>query len=132
MGATHFYQEAEWKEVRAAFPEYAAIHSHVLQDVLAQLDTTAQAFFRWLAAGEKAGFPRIQGRNRWHSFTFKVYGNGARLDNGSLVLVKIGRIAVRWSRPVEGSSKPAPGPQRRQEHPMARTEPSGSLGDGWG
>src|SRR5260370_169992 len=88
---------------RSAFPEYAAIHSHVLQDVLARLDRTYQAFFRRLAAGEKAGFPRFQGRDRYHSFTYKEYGNGVRLDNGSLVLAKIGRIAVRWSRPVEGS-----------------------------
>jgi putative transposase len=31
-------QEAELKAMRAAFPEYAAIHSHVLQDVLARLE----------------------------------------------------------------------------------------------
>jgi putative transposase len=103
--ATRFQQEAELKELRAAFPAYAAIHSHVLQDVLARLDKTYQAFFRRVANGEKPGFPRFQGRGRWHSFTYKEYGNGARLDNGSLVLAKIGRIAVRWSRPVEGSIK---------------------------
>jgi putative transposase len=56
-------------------------------------------------AGEKPGFPRFQGRNRWHSFTYKEYGNGARLDNGYLVLSKLGRIAVRWSRPIAGSIK---------------------------
>ncbi len=49
--------------------------------------------------------PRFQGRNRYHSFTYKEYGNGAQLDNGYLVLSKIGRIAVRWSRPVEGTIK---------------------------
>jgi IS605 OrfB family transposase len=104
--ATRFQQEAELKAIREAFPEYAAIHSHVLQDVLARLDKTYQAFFRRVAAGEKKpGFPRYQGRNRWHSFTYKEYGNGARLDNGYLVLSKIGRIAVRWSRPVAGSIK---------------------------
>ena len=48
-------------------PEYAAIHSHVLQDVLARLDKTYQAFFRRVQRGEKAGFPRYQGRNRYHS-----------------------------------------------------------------
>src|SRR5262249_23001842 len=31
--------------------------------------------------------------------------NGARLANGSLVLAKIGRSAVRWSRPIEGTIK---------------------------
>ena len=53
-----FAQEAELKDLRAAFPEFEAIHSHVLQDVLARLDKTYQAFFRRIEAGEKTGFPR--------------------------------------------------------------------------
>ncbi len=102
---SRYEQEAELKEIRAEFPEYEAIHSHVLQDVLARLDKTYQAFFRRLSRGEKAGFPRFKGRTRYHSFTFKEYGNGARLDNGFLVLSKIGRISVHWSRPIEGTPK---------------------------
>ena len=98
-------QEAELRDIRAAFPEYAGTHSHVLQDALARLDKTYQAFFRRLQRGEKAGFPRFKGRNRFHSFTYKEYGNGAMLDNGFLVLSKIGRIAVRWSRPIEGAPR---------------------------
>jgi putative transposase len=105
ISLTRYQQEAELKAIRAEFPEYAAIHSHVLQDVLARLDTTYHAFFRRVAHGEQPGFPRFQGSNRYHSFTYKEYGNGARLDNGALVLSKIGRIAVRWSRPIEGSIK---------------------------
>jgi IS605 OrfB family transposase len=73
--------------------------------VLARLDKTYQAFFRRVQRGEKAGFPRFKGRNRYHSFTFKEYGNGARLDNGYLVLAKIGRINAQWSRPVEGTPR---------------------------
>jgi transposase len=76
-----------------------------LQDVLARLDKTYQAFFRRIQRGEKAGFPRFKGKNRYHSFTYKEYGNGARLDNGFLVLSKIGRISVHWSRPIEGTPK---------------------------
>jgi putative transposase len=102
---SRYEQEAELKAIRAEFPAYAAIHSHVLQDVLARLDTTYQAFFRRMQRGEKAGFPRFKGRNRFHSFTFKEFGNGARLDNGFLVLSKIGRISVRWSRPLGGTPK---------------------------
>jgi putative transposase len=86
-------------------PEYAAIHSHMLQDVLARLDTTDQAFFRRVRRGEKAGFPRFKGRDRFHSFPYKEFGNGARLDNGYRVLSKIGRAVVRWSRPIEGTPK---------------------------
>jgi putative transposase len=102
---TRYQQEAELKAIRAAFPDYAAIHSHVLQDVLARLDTTYQAFFRRVANGAQPGFPRFHGKDRYHSFTYKEYGNGARLDNGYLVLSKIGRIAVRWSRPIQGTVK---------------------------
>jgi putative transposase len=105
ISVSRYQQEAELKDIRAAMPEYEAIHSHVLQDVLARLDKTYQAFFRRVKAGERAGFPRYQGRDRWHSFTFKEYGNGAQLDNGFLVLSKIGRIAVRLSRPLEGTPK---------------------------
>jgi putative transposase len=105
VSLSRYQQEAELKDLRAEFPEYAAMHSHVLQDVLARLDKTYQAFFRRVKAGEKAGFPRYQGRDRWHSFTYKEFGNGTTLDNGFLVLSKIGRIAVRWSRPIEGTPK---------------------------
>jgi putative transposase len=105
LSVSRYQQEAELKDIRAVFPECAAIHSHVLQDVLARLDKTYQAFFRRVQAGEKLGFPRYQARTRYHSFTYKELGNGAALDNGFLVLAKIGRIVVRWSRPLEGTPK---------------------------
>ncbi len=105
VSVSRYEQEAELKAIRAEFPEYEAIHSHVLQDVLARLDKTYQAFFRRVQRGEKAGYPRFKGRNRYHSFTFMEVGNGARLDNGFLVLSKIGRISVHWSRPIEGTPK---------------------------
>jgi putative transposase len=91
------------KEVR---PEYRDIHSQVLQDVLTRLDRAFQAFFRRVQAGEQPGYPRFQGANRYNSFTYKQFGNGAAVDNnGFLVLSKIGRVAVRWSRPLEGMPK---------------------------
>ena len=103
--ATRFQQEAELKDLRPAFPDYAAIHSQVLQDVLVRLERTYQTCFRRVQADEQAGSPRFQGRNRSHSCTYTEYGNGAHLDNGLLVLSKIGRIAVRWSRPLVGTPK---------------------------
>jgi putative transposase len=105
ISISHFDQEAELKIVRAEFGEYAAIHSHILQDVLARLDNTYQALFRRVQRGDKAGFPRFKSRSRYHSFTFKEYGNGARLDYGFLALAKIGRVGIRWSRPIEGTPK---------------------------
>ena len=102
---TCYQQQAELKDLRAELPDYAGIHSHVLQDVLARLDKTYQAFFRRVKAGQTPGFPRFLGRARYHSFTYKEYGNGARLDNGFLVLSKIGRVVIHWSRPVAGTPK---------------------------
>jgi len=110
---TRFQQEAELKAIRAEMPEYDAIHSHVLQDVVARLDKSFQAFFRRVKAGQTPGYPRFQGRERYHSFTFKEYGNGARLEgtlegnqeNGFLVVSKIGRLAIRLHRPLVGTPK---------------------------
>ena len=103
VSVTRDQQEAELQQIRATFPEYAAIHSHAPQDVLARLDTADQAFFRRRKAGEKAGFPRYQGRARSHSYTDQEFGAGATLDHGFRVLSTSGRIAVRWSRPLEGA-----------------------------
>lgn len=122
VSLTRSQQEAELKALRAEMPEYASIHRHILQDVLARLEKTYQAFFRRLANGEKPGFPRFQGKDRYHSFTYKELGNGARLDNEYLVLSKIGRSAVLSAGPglSKGLPRPSPSPKRR----MGGTSPS--------
>jgi transposase len=51
VSVSRFDQEAELKAIRTAFPEYAAIHAHMLQDVLTRLDRTYQAFFRRVQRG---------------------------------------------------------------------------------
>jgi len=102
---TYYQQQNELPDLKAACPEYGAVHSQVLQDVLRRVDTTYQAFFRRVQAGEAPGYPRFQGANRYHSFTYPQYGNGAVLDGGALSLSKIGRIRVRMHRPLEGTPK---------------------------
>jgi putative transposase len=79
-------QSDQLPEIKEARPEYRDIHSQVLQDVLTRLDKAFQAFFRHLREGKTPGYPRFQGENRYHSFTYKQFGNGATLDNGFLVL----------------------------------------------
>src|SRR5262249_41180865 len=98
-------QSAQLLEIKEVRPEYRDIHSQVLQDVLTRLDRAYHAFFRRVQAGEPPGYPRLQGRDRSHSCTYKQLGNGATLENGFLVLSTIGRLAVRWSRPLEGTPK---------------------------
>ncbi|HEV2457797.1 MAG TPA: transposase [Ktedonobacterales bacterium] len=98
-------QSAQLPAIKDVRPEYRAVHSQVLHDVLARLDRAFQGFFRRVTAGETPGYPRFHGAKRYSSFTDQQFGNGATLDNGFLVLSKVGRIAVRWSRPLAGSPK---------------------------
>jgi putative transposase len=99
------HQSTQLPAIKAVRPEYREVHSQVLQDVLTRLDRAFAAFFRRVQNGERPGYPRFQRGGRYHSFTYKQFGNGATLDNGDLVLVKIGRIPVRWSRPLVGGIK---------------------------
>ena len=57
VSLSRYTQEAELKELRAAFPEYAEVHSQVLQDVVQRVDRAFQAFFRRVKAGETPGYP---------------------------------------------------------------------------
>jgi putative transposase len=79
--------------------------SQTAQSVVKQVDEAYQSFFRRLKAGEKPGYPRFKSRNRFHSFEFKQFGAGARLDGKRLKLYGIGRVPVRWHRPIEGAIK---------------------------
>ena len=105
VSATYDQQKAELPGLKAACPEYAAVHSQVLQDVLLRLDRTFRAFSRRVSAGETAGYPRFQGHSRYNSFTSPQDGNGAALDGGVLSLSKIGCLLIRLRRPLEGTPK---------------------------
>jgi putative transposase len=107
VSVTYYQQKAELPGIKEAMPEYAEVYSQVLQDVVQRVDRAFQAFFRRVKAGEAPGYPRFHGRERYNSFTYPQIGDhgGARLDNGFLVLSRIGRIAVRWSRPLVGTPK---------------------------
>ena len=104
---TYYQQKAELPGIKEAMPEYAEVNAQVLQDVVLRVDRAFEAFFRRIREGQTPGYPRFHGRDRYNSFTYPQVGDhgGARLDNGFLVLSKIGRIAVRWSRPLEGTPK---------------------------
>ena len=48
------------------------IHSHILQVVVADLDKAFRAFFRRIKSGEKPGYPRFKGKDRFDSFGLKI------------------------------------------------------------
>src|SRR6516225_8923744 len=58
-------QSTELPGIKAVRPEYRDVHSQVLQDVLTRLDRAFQAFFCRIEKGERPGYPRFQGANRY-------------------------------------------------------------------
>jgi putative transposase len=93
------------KELKRSDPYATKVHSHILQVVVQDLDQAFQAFFRRIKSGKTPGYPRFKGRNRFDSFGLKEYGNGFKLEGRRLKLSGMGRLRVRWHRPVEGTIK---------------------------
>jgi putative transposase len=100
-----FEQLAKVKGYRKENPYAAQVHSHILQVVVADLDKAFQAFFQRVQSGETPGYPRFKGRNRFDSFGLKQYGNGFKVDGRRLRISGIGRVRVRWHRPIDGKIK---------------------------
>ena len=90
-------------------PALKKIYSQVLQQVAMRVDRAFDGFFRRLKerakTGEKAGFPRYKGINRYDSLTYPQFSNGCRLDNKGLRLGKIGCIRIVQHRCLEGVPK---------------------------
>jgi putative transposase len=107
VSVTYYQQKAELPSIKEAMPEYGEVHSQVLQDVVLRVDRALQGFFRRWRECQTPGYPRFHGRDRYNSFTYPQYGNGATLDGSALTLSKIGRVPIRLHRPIEGTPKTA-------------------------
>ena len=80
------------------------LYSQVAQDVIRRLDKAFRNFSRRVKNGEKPGYPRFQGRNRYDSFTYPQSGFKI-LDDGKLKLSKIGTIRMFVHREIVGKIK---------------------------
>ncbi len=106
-----FYEQKRYlPEIRTELPEYKGVHSQVLQNVIERVDRAFQGFFRRVKAGQKAGYPRFKGRERYDSFTFPQAGTtGVKLQGGGkrVLLYGIGSVKCKLHRPLEGRLKTA-------------------------
>jgi putative transposase len=64
VAISYYQQKAELPDLKLEFPEYAEVHSQVLQDVLLRLEHAFAAFFRRVKHGQTPGYPRFQGVTR--------------------------------------------------------------------
>ena len=98
-----YNQIKQLPSLKAEFPEFKAVGSQVLQDVLERLDRAFKGFFRQWKNEEKPGFPRFKGKGRYDSFTLKQAG--WQLSGRYLDIKNVGRFKLYLSRPIEGTIK---------------------------
>ena len=91
--------------LKATAQPLAALYSQVAQDCLRRLEKAYQAFFRRVKTGEKPGFPRFKGVGRYRSFCYPQWNGSVKILGNVLRLSKIGDIALRLHRPLQGTPK---------------------------
>lgn len=93
----------QWK---TEYPWLQGGHAEAMQETMIRLDLAFRAFFRRCKAGEKPGYPRFRGKDRYDSFTYpRERGNWRFLADGRLRLSKIGPVKIKLHRPLEGTPK---------------------------
>lgn len=112
-----FEQQRCLTEVREVRPEFAEVHSHVLQTTLERLGLAFGSFFRRVKTGQKSGYPRFKGKGWWDSFAFKECSVGnaqswkwttcGRPDDTRrrINIPKVGKVRIKMHRPLEGRPK---------------------------
>lgn len=101
---TFTQQCAQLPVIKELRPEYEAIYSQVLQDVLHRVDKAFKAFFSRVKAGQTPGYPRYKSRFRYASLTYPQTGFGID-EQGKLSLSKIGHLKMVQYRPTKGVVK---------------------------
>ena len=96
-------QANQLPEIKKDRPEFARIHSQVMQNALKRVESAFDGFFRRVREGQTPGYPRFRSSSRYDSFTYPQ--SGFSLKGKKLQLSKIGKITVHLSRPIEGEIK---------------------------
>jgi putative transposase len=100
-------QANQLKEIRRENVKQGLLYFDIQTDVIKRLDKAFQAFFRRIKSGEKPGYPRFKGRNRYSSFTYPAGGRENRIVSGGkrLRISGVGNVKMRLSRPIQGKIK---------------------------
>lgn len=102
---TYADQSVSYKQARETNEYYQKTNFSSVQRTLRRLDKAFKGFFRRVKAGDKPGYPRFKGKNRWKSVEF-TYGDGSKIrDNRKLYIQNIGEIKVKFHRPMKGIIK---------------------------
>lgn len=98
-------QSAQLKPDRTTNPYLAQTNFSSCQATLRRLKKTFEAFFRRVARGEKAGYPRFKGRDRFDTVEYPSYGDGCKIKGDRAYFQHIGDVRIVLHRPIEGTIK---------------------------
>lgn len=105
-----FAQWPYFRDLRHENPEtLGQLNARSVQNILRRLDHTFETFFRQLQNGQKAGYPKFKGRNRYKSIEF-TYGSACKLrtnDQGrvSLYIRYVGEVKLVYHRPIPQAAR---------------------------
>jgi len=103
--SVNYYDQAnQLKAIRSEDEDAAWLNHSSIQRTLRRLDKAFRGFFRRVKAGQKPGYPRFKSRRRWKSVIY-TFGDGATFSNGRLRIQNVGRIKVKWHRPIPTDAK---------------------------
>jgi putative transposase len=97
---TLYDQQKELTELRKD-PQFAVIGLDIQREPLRRIDRAFKSFFRRCKAGEKPGYPRFKGRDRYTSFAW----NRPNLDQTVVRLPNLGHVKFKAHRQWEGIPK---------------------------
>jgi len=84
-------------------PEYASVHSQVLQNIAKRIRDAYHGYYSRRKAGLRAGRPRYKSADRYKSITYPQ--SGFKVEGDTLTLSKIGSMRIRLHRPIGGDVK---------------------------
>lgn len=105
VAVSFFDQSAELPAIRREDAGLADCNHGSCQATLRRLDRSFNAFFRRVKAGEKAGYPRFKGRDRFDTVDFPKPGNGCKFIGACVIFQGVGTVKVKYHRPIEGKIK---------------------------
>lgn len=85
-------QRADLKQTKVLFPDYKALDSQVLQDVIDRVETAFSRFTTPDANGNRSGKPKFKGRHYYKSFTY------TQLDNSDITKDERGRNYINLKK----------------------------------
>jgi putative transposase len=98
---------------RDAVPAAMGVSYDTLHQVCRELDKAYKNFYRLLkdkkATGiqtkKDVGHPKFKGFRDPRAFAFEKYAKGIKIDGRRVRIYGVGRVAVRWHRPLGGSPR---------------------------